>query len=485
MKHQTQFTHLGLRIHSQVAGIVPLLLALALLLSAGSAFAQAQAALPERLEPVAAAKDHGQWCSGDLLLDQAPNLSFSLWSETTCPNCIDFGIGTFQVLADDFLLDQDTLVTEVVIWGWYFPNNEPPPRETWTVIFHSDGSNPDGNVPQAGEIASRTAVPVSRTATGRTAIIAGQTVDEMRWLLRLAEPVRLTGGWNWIQAYHDSPVADADTSIGFADQDTEGRGDEGSAVLTETSGEWSVRANELALQVCGQRAEWDGLMLPGYRIDTQDASGPTSFLAVRNISDQAVEVNVAYYGQSLADGPLRVDPLTLAPRQTHTRNLRSDLSGLDPDADGMAAGFVIISEAGANEAERGAGRLTGDVLRVDFANDFATGERLLSFDDFCPRQEVRFVDFGSGSEFNVVLRSLPVEGPTMRIEIYDEAGNLLSLLEAFGDSQVLRLDIEELVSGQSFGTLVFDFSPSQGGVVTGVYSAFGRFSTELRGACRP
>lgn len=443
----------------------------------GALFGQGQGTTPEILNPIVD-KNHGKWCTGDLLLDQEPNLSFSLWSEATCSGCVANGTPPQQILADDFQPSQDTMVTEVVIWGWYFDGNTSPPFETWTLRFHSD--DPEA-VPGTEIAPPQTVTPVSRTATGRTADILGVTVDEYRWLLRLTTPVRLPAGpFYWIEAFHDSPVSDADTSIGFAELDVD-RGAPGSTSSVSAPGDgWVKETSELAIQICGVDASWNGLMLPGYSLDTSTPGGPTSFLAVRNTTSAPQNINVSYYGESLDDGPLRVDNVNLGAQGTYTHNLRANLQGLDPDADGVANGFVVVTDGSG-----GAENLTGDVLRVDFANDFATGERLLGFDDFCLSQEIRFVDFGSGSEFNVVLQDPPASGTVMTVTSFDEAGNQLAQVNVTDRSQVQRIPITNLVANQSFGTLVFDFGPSQGGVVTARYSAFGRFSTELRGACRP
>ena len=99
----------------------------------------------------------------------------------------------------------------------------------------------------------------------------------------------------------------------------------------------------------------------------------------------------------------------------------------------------------------------GDFARVDFSNDFA---RMLATGDFCQAQEVRFLDFGSGSTFNVMLRN-PPQGlnPTgFRVTVYDEAGTRVSsidLIHRGGHSR--KLAISEVTDLQ-FGTLVFDFS---------------------------
>lgn len=448
------------------------------LVLSSAAFGQATAATPDVLSPIVD-KNHGKWCSGDLLLDQEPNLSFSLWSESTCFGCeVE---SDAQVLAEDFLLQRPSVLTEVVLWGWYFPTNTPPPVETWTLGVYTDNTDSDGAIPGQG-LAIQTAEIVSRTATGRTADILGVIVDEYRWLLRFPEPVSLPeGGIYWVEAFHDSPVPNADTSISFAEADLNS-GPPNFAVSTSSAPgtEWSTDdTSNLAFQICGVAAEWNGLMVPGYQLETADPNGPTTFLAVRNTSSNPLNIDVAYYGDDLDAGALRVDTVNLSANQTYTHNLRSNLQGLDPDADGTASGFVVVTEQGG-----GAANLTGDVLRVDFANDFATGERLLAFDDFCLKQEIRFVDFGSGSEFNVVLRDPPESGASMTVTAFDEAGNQLAQVNINDLRQVQRLPIGDIVANQSFGSLVFDFAASQGGVVTASYSAFGRFSTELRGACR-
>ncbi|MEO1088932.1 MAG: hypothetical protein AAFY88_32295, partial [Acidobacteriota bacterium] len=272
--------------------------------------AQTAGQAPSGAEPVPFEKNDGGFCTGDLLLDQAPDLGFSFWSESTCENCTDDA----QILAEDFFVSQPTLVTEVVIWGWYFPNNTPPPFENWTVRFHTDAF-PD-ELPGI-LLASQVTPPTSRVATGRVGDISGISVDEQRWLLRLAEPVRLGAGFHWIELIHDSPIPNADTSIQTGTNNNATT--PGHAFANEAPGEsWaSAPSSDLALQVCGTDARWDALMVPGFEIDVDDPSDTTLF-GIRNTSSAPISVDVAYY-RNISEGALRVDTFNLPPSSTLPR----------------------------------------------------------------------------------------------------------------------------------------------------------------------
>lgn len=122
---------------------------------------------------------------------------------------------------------------------------------------------------------------------------------------------------------------------------------------------------------------------------------------------------------------------------------------------------------------------------MDFGNDFATGDRLVRPADFCLRQEIRFADFGSGTELRVLLnRPRGPELPSFSYKAYDEGGAMVAEGEFRTSSYLSLLDVAELVAGEAFGTVHFDFSASGGGWVSAKYSAFGRFSVELNAVCR-
>ena len=122
---------------------------------------------------------------------------------------------------------------------------------------------------------------------------------------------------------------------------------------------------------------------------------------------------------------------------------------------------------------------------MDYENDFAAGDRLVRPVNFCLRQEIRFVDFGSGSELRILVnRPRGDEVPSFSYTAYDQAGTQVAQGDIFTPSYLLMLDIGALVATEHFGTIYFDFSSSGGGWVCAKYSAFGRFSIELNAACR-
>ncbi|MEM6793877.1 MAG: hypothetical protein AAF725_07825 [Acidobacteriota bacterium] len=415
----------------------------------------------------------GQFCTDLQLQSNPPNRQFGVVAESTCSQCAEAAF----VPAEGFFVARESYLTEVILWGTYLPLDEPPPAETWTVTIHGQDSLVQATQPEF-VLSRQVLTKLSREATGEVSL----ENNEYRWRLRLNEPVYLArAGYYWIEAFHDSPTATTDAVLGSAPLQI-GNGAEGFAVSRTAPGAlWEILPQfDIALEACGFDAGWGGLIVPGFRIDESNPDDTTLF-AVRNTNTLSGRtVRVSYYGDSFSDGPLRVDEIELNPGQTLPVNVGL-VSGLDFDGEPVSSGFIIISEADGTWDD-----LEGDFSRVDFANDFAAGSRMIEADEFCRKQEIRVVDFGSGSDFNVLLRE-GVFSPqaAMTVTILDEAGNLVAEEEVAGNGYNLRkIAIEELTEDLSFGTLIFDFGGSGGGVVTGRYSAFGRFSTEVNGVCR-
>ncbi len=222
-----------------------------------------------------------------------------------------------------------------------------------------------------------------------------------------------------------------------------------------------------------------GLVVPGFEVEVDDPQGATTYFAVRNTTGQELLGRADYFGVASTE-PLRSDAFILGPRATLTRNVGSDLSGLEIE-DGLATGFILVTEVASTMAPN----LQGDYFRLDRGNDFATGDRLVRTADFCLRQEIRFVDFGSGSQLRILLnRPRGEEAPSFSFTACDEAGTTVASGDVSTSDYLSVLDIGELVGGTDFGTVLFDFSSSGGGWASAKYSAFGRFSVELNAACR-
>ncbi len=223
-----------------------------------------------------------------------------------------------------------------------------------------------------------------------------------------------------------------------------------------------------------------GLIVPGFEVEVGNASGPTTFFAIRNTSDSPVTANASYHGKLVDEEPLRTDVFMLEPQQTITQNVRSNLSDLEV-SDGFANGLILITEAGVSSAPN----LEGDFFRVDTANAFATGDRLVRSGDLCINQEIRFVDFGSGSQFRILVdHPQGPDMPSFSYTSYEEDGDLIVEDEFFTSDHLIDVDVADLGINPSFGTVIFDFSNSGGGYVSAKYSAFGLFSVELNSACR-
>ncbi len=221
------------------------------------------------------------------------------------------------------------------------------------------------------------------------------------------------------------------------------------------------------------------LIVPGFEVEVADPEGPTTFFAVRNTSDSDLDVEVAYHGEQVTDVALRTDVLDVGAQRTATINVADDLTDLVV-TDGFATGLILITESGAST-----GNLEGDFFRLDTANAFATGDRLVRPENFCLLQEIRFVDFGSGSELRILVDN-PQGGdqPSFTYTAYDEQANMVADGEFFASSHLTVIDVTDLGIVDAFGTVLFDFSNSGGGWVNAKYSAFGLFSVELSSACR-
>lgn len=223
------------------------------------------------------------------------------------------------------------------------------------------------------------------------------------------------------------------------------------------------------------------LILPGYGVDLADPDGPTTLLGLRNTSAGPLAFEVEYHGNEVTDTPRRVDPVELAAGATFATDVRHDPTGLDPDADGFAEGLMFIRRGD------GALPLEGDYFQVDSGNDFATGNRLVRPEDFCHVQEIRFLDFGDGTQLRVLI-DLPrdAEEASFSYDFYDQSGELISSGDYVTSDHLNVIDAASIApAGVRFGTVVFDFTAAAGGWVSGRYSAFGRFSVELGAACRP
>jgi hypothetical protein len=130
--------------------------------------------------------------------------------------------------------------------------------------------------------------------------------------------------------------------------------------------------------------------------------------------------------------------------------------------------------------------LVGDFLQVDVGDNFATGDRMISLADLCDQAEVRFFDFGAGTDLAILVnvpRGIgPADPPSFTVTPYGEDGAAFPAVDVFTSNFLVRLTAADF-TGLAFGTLVFNFTASSGGSVGAEYSAEGRFSVGTNGAC--
>jgi hypothetical protein len=131
-------------------------------------------------------------------LDQAPNGVNGLFADSDCELCPTFQ----QTIADNFtanVTNGTTCITELVIWGGYYPEDIPNATDDFTFIFHENNAGQPGAV-----ITSFSGVqPVSRVQTG---IILFGTHEYMFTFDFSATPITLPQGTAtyWLELYNNS-----------------------------------------------------------------------------------------------------------------------------------------------------------------------------------------------------------------------------------------------------------------------------------------
>jgi hypothetical protein len=124
-------------------------------------------------------------CAQTVLLNQSPDQVSAYFDDP------DYQ----QSVADNFILSSTATVSQIRIWGVYFPTNTPG-TDNFTVIFHADSGALPGTV-----ISTQNNVPVQRQLTG--VAVGVNSYDEYVYTLILATPVTLSLGTYWVEIYND------------------------------------------------------------------------------------------------------------------------------------------------------------------------------------------------------------------------------------------------------------------------------------------
>ena len=131
-----------------------------------------------------------------VFLDQAPNQVNGLFADASCALCPTLQ----QSIADNFnatITNAVTGITELVIWGGYFPENIPNTTDNFTIILHSNS----GGVPGA-VLDSRTGLQAtSRVTTG--IVLFG--VNEYMFTFNFNPPIMVPStGMYWFEIFNNS-----------------------------------------------------------------------------------------------------------------------------------------------------------------------------------------------------------------------------------------------------------------------------------------
>lgn len=230
------------------------------------------------------------------------------------------------------------------------------------------------------------------------------------------------------------------------------------------------------------------LLLPYFESNFTAVGGIETLFSVRNQDTALVDVVIRYYEVNRPTNPQLVETITLRPKQTSTHSIR--LKNVIRDADGFARGYVFI------EADRPV--ITGDYFRVNDAENFAAGDRLVNADLGSEHYSLcRFVtsraftggSFDGGTTFTLFFDSpLPVDGstPIAFYRVYDEPGNLIFPGQIFRDALAFEVKASALgvlsLEVPAFAVIEFEFNQAVGHVWARM-DGNGRVSVGLNGSC--
>jgi hypothetical protein len=123
-------------------------------------------------------------------ISQLPNQSNGIFSDIDCDFC---GGDMIQILAEQFIIWEETTVVGVNCWGGYYPSDVPTASDAFTLIFRSNsGGMPGAEIAKFGPLAG------TRAQTG--VVLFG--VHE--YLHELPVNLALGAGTYWIELFNDT-----------------------------------------------------------------------------------------------------------------------------------------------------------------------------------------------------------------------------------------------------------------------------------------
>ena len=136
------------------------------------------------------------------------------------------------------------------------------------------------------------------------------------------------------------------------------------------------------------------------------------------------------------------------------------------------------------------GQIAGDWFRIDGTNNFASGDRLISFDSFCYAWDSRFFNggpFDGGTTFSFFLSSNLSGGTTPIVigQVYDQPGTHLGTIQIYTADYVFEVNTSDLPANilGTFGTIEWTIQNPWDGYVMSTYRALGKYSVALASMC--
>lgn len=239
----------------------------------------------------------------------------------------------------------------------------------------------------------------------------------------------------------------------------------------------------------------DQFMVPMFKINRTSATAETTLIAVRNVSDQDHDVVISYFVDHVFSTPVlpdHVDSFVLGAKETETINLRDrpQLTG-GQGSDAIIRGWVLVEHGDVGTGDV----LSADYFRVNDAQNFATGERMVDVDASytCTVWDLRYIAggaFSGGTRLEVFIDTpLGFGTPSFSVTFFDEPGNPLGTVTVATNRQVAELNVAQLLdllpgSPSPFGAMEILFQAgTNGGLVRASYRAQGQFSVGLDGTC--
>lgn len=211
------------------------------------------------------------------------------------PNYESYGISDpdfDRSFAEDFVLDRDMLVREVVVWG---VRADPSLEDSFTLIFRED----DNGLPGAVTELASNLVPRARSTTGQ---FVG-TLAEYIYYIQLPAPVSLSRGIWWVEIFNATP---SPISWGWEGGNWDPiHGRHGCAIATEAPGiNWSFLHFHLSILIVGSPVP---IFSDGFESGDTDAwsyTAPPIGVPVADFEYATNGLEVTFLNTSTGDQPL-------------------------------------------------------------------------------------------------------------------------------------------------------------------------------------